>query len=70
MCLYVYGKAHLLADIHLVHRLMNGPLQERTFTQNPTGVTSLGKLIATGIATSSRGEITLSEGTLDMLGLN
>ena len=70
VCFYVYGKAHLLADIHLVHRLMNGPLQERTLTQNPTGVTSLGKLIATGIATSSRGEITLSEGTLDMLGLN
>jgi hypothetical protein len=56
------------ADIHLVHRLMNGPLQERTLTQNPTGVTSLGKLIATGIATSSSGEVTLAESTLETLG--
>ena len=42
-------------------------LQEGTPTQNPTGVTSLGDLIATGIAARSRGEVTLSEGTLEML---
>jgi hypothetical protein len=49
---------------------VNESLQEGTPTQNPTGVTSLGKLIATGIATSSRGEVTLSEGTLKMLDVN
>jgi hypothetical protein len=45
-------------------------LQEGTPTQNPNRVTSLGKLIATSIATSSGGEITLSERTLKMLGVN
>ena len=49
---------------------MDELLQEGTPTQHPNRVTSLGNLIATGIAARSRGEVTLSEGTLEMLDVN
>ncbi|MGA1038369.1 MAG: hypothetical protein ACO3VQ_11225, partial [Ilumatobacteraceae bacterium] len=54
------------------HPLMNDAFRGRTAprrnpTQNPNRVTSLGNLIAPGIAARSRGEVTLSEGTLEML---
>ena len=42
----------------------------RNPTQNPNRVTSLGNLIAPGIAARSRGEVTLSEGTLEMLDMS
>lgn len=57
-------------DIQLVHQLLQGPTKERSVNQTPSGVTSLGKLLALGIANTENGDVTLSDTAKKSMGIS
>ena len=57
-------------DINLVHQLLHAPAKERKVSKTPNGVTSLGKLLALGIANTENGDVTLSDTAKKSMGID